>query len=94
MRENAEDLAHIMTLESGKPLAESRGEVNYAVSFLDFYASEAVRPTSSGGGFMVPTPFSTPSGAPRGQIMAIHQAVGVTALITPVRSSFLVKRWF
>eukprot|EP00537_Pseudo-nitzschia_pungens_P004720 CAMPEP_0172373886 /NCGR_PEP_ID=MMETSP1060-20121228/53618_1 /TAXON_ID=37318 /ORGANISM="Pseudo-nitzschia pungens, Strain cf. cingulata" /LENGTH=172 /DNA_ID=CAMNT_0013100359 /DNA_START=69 /DNA_END=584 /DNA_ORIENTATION=+ len=54
MGEHSDDLATIMTLESGKPLAESKGEVNYARSFLDFYAAEAVRPTGAGGGFMVP----------------------------------------
>ncbi|CAB9523923.1 Putative succinate-semialdehyde dehydrogenase C1002.12c [NADP(+)] [Seminavis robusta] len=83
IQENADDLAIIMTLESGKPLAESRGEVNYATSFLDFYAAEAVRSTGAGGGFMIPTPFATTNGAPRGQIMAKQQAVGVTGLITP-----------
>jgi acyl-CoA reductase-like NAD-dependent aldehyde dehydrogenase len=83
MKSNSEDLATIMTLESGKPLAESRGEVNYAASFLDYYAGEAIRATGAGGGFLAPSTFSAPSGAPRGHIMAIQQAVGVTALITP-----------
>lgn len=81
--ENAEDIATIMTLESGKPMLESRGEVAYGTSFLDYYAGEAVRPTGAGGGFLVPTPFTDSSGAPRGQLMAIQQAVGVTAMITP-----------
>ena len=83
IKSNLDDLATIMTLESGKPLSESRGEVNYAASFLDYYAAEAVRATGTGGGFMVPSPFSTTNGAPRGHVMAIQQAVGVTALITP-----------
>ncbi len=43
MRANAEDLALLMTLEQGKPLAESRGEIAYAASFLAFYAAEAER---------------------------------------------------
>lgn len=43
MLENAEDLAIIMTLEQGKPLKESRGEISYAAEFLDWYAGEAVR---------------------------------------------------
>lgn len=81
--ENAEDIATIMTLESGKPLAESRGEVAYGTSFLDYYAAEAVRPTSAGGGFLTPSPFAAPGGAPRGKIMAVHEAVGVCGLITP-----------
>jgi succinate-semialdehyde dehydrogenase/glutarate-semialdehyde dehydrogenase len=69
-----------MTLEAGKPLLESRSEVQYGRSFLDYYAAEAVRPN----GFLVPSPFtSASSGQPRGQIMALQQAVGVTAMLTP-----------
>ena len=85
IQQHAADIATIMTLESGKPKAESLGEVNYATSFLDYYASEAIRPTGAGGGFMVPSNFvsSEDGTSPRGQIMAIQQAVGVTALITP-----------
>ena len=40
---NKEDLALIMTSEQGKPLAEARGEVDYAASFVEFYAEEAKR---------------------------------------------------
>jgi len=77
-------LAVIMTYESGKPLAESRGEVAYAASFLDYYAGEAVRPSSAGGGMIIPTTFSTPTNnIPRGQLLAMKEAVGVTAMITP-----------
>lgn len=84
IEENADDIAKIMTLESGKPLQESKGEVAYGRSFLDYYAAEAIRPTGAGGGFIVPTPFTQGStGKPRGQAMALNQAVGVTALITP-----------
>jgi succinate-semialdehyde dehydrogenase/glutarate-semialdehyde dehydrogenase len=83
IQENAGDIARIMTLESGKTLAESRGEIAYGVSFLDYYAAEAIRPSSAGGGFVVPTPFSHPDGAPRGQVLALQQAVGVCALIAP-----------
>jgi len=43
MLANAEDLALIMTLEQGKPLGESRGEIAYAAEFLDWYAGEALR---------------------------------------------------
>jgi succinate-semialdehyde dehydrogenase / glutarate-semialdehyde dehydrogenase len=95
-REILDDLTLIMTLESGKPLAESRGELHYAASFLDYFAAEATRSTNAGGGVLIPTPFTTtcpPSAAtgaagiavpqPRGQIMARHQAVGVCVLITP-----------
>eukprot|EP00586_Coscinodiscus_wailesii_P004046 CAMPEP_0172488906 /NCGR_PEP_ID=MMETSP1066-20121228/18619_1 /TAXON_ID=671091 /ORGANISM="Coscinodiscus wailesii, Strain CCMP2513" /LENGTH=526 /DNA_ID=CAMNT_0013256407 /DNA_START=190 /DNA_END=1770 /DNA_ORIENTATION=+ len=81
---NTDDLATIMTLESGKPLAESRGEVSYAASFLSYYAGEALRPTSAGGGIIIPTPFSSGAGAaPRGTLLAMKEAVGVTGLITP-----------
>lgn len=83
IKENSEDIATIMTLESGKPLNESKGEVIYGTSFLDYFAAEAIRPSSAGGGYMCPSPFTTPDGAPRGKIMAINEAVGVCALITP-----------
>lgn len=83
IKDNMEDMATIMTMESGKPLAESKGEVMYACSFLDYYAGEALRPTSAGGGFIAPSTFSTPEGTPRGQIIAINEAVGVTAMVTP-----------
>lgn len=73
-----------MTMESGKPLHESRGEVSYGTSFLDYYAAEAIRPNAAGGGFITPTPFTTPGGtAPRGKVMAVNEAVGVCGLITP-----------
>lgn len=80
---NADDIATIMTLESGKPLAESKGEVSYGTSFLDYYAAEAHRTTSAGGGTVIPTPFEKENGSPKGHMMAIQQAVGVTGLITP-----------
>jgi len=83
IKDNAQDIATIMTLESGKPLQESKAEVAYGTSFLDYYAAEAIRPTGAGGGFLVPTPFVQSNASPRGQVMAIQQAVGVTALITP-----------
>lgn len=93
LHEHKDDLAIIMTLESGKPLQESYGEISYGASYLDFYAAEALRPNSAGGGFIVPTPFSTtvaatnqaeaPPAQPRGHVFAWQQAVGVTALISP-----------
>jgi hypothetical protein len=91
IKENSEDIATIMTLESGKPLTESRGEVQYGVSFLDYFAAEAIRPSSAGGGYMVPTPFTNPdSNTPRGKILAINEAVGVCAFITPWNVSIFV----
>ena len=41
--ENQEDLAHIMTAEQGKPLAESKGEIAYAASFIEWFAEEGKR---------------------------------------------------
>src|SRR5690606_8980706 len=43
MLENQEELAEIMTLEMGKPIKESRGEVVYAATFIEWYAEEAKR---------------------------------------------------
>lgn len=83
IKANLDDIATIMTMESGKPLAESKGEVMYATSFLDYYAGEATRPTSAGGGFVAPTTFTNADGTPRGNIIAVHEAVGVTAMVTP-----------
>jgi len=57
--------AKIMTLESGKPLRESIGEVSYGTSFIDYYAAEAIRTNSAGGGYLVPSPFSSVDGSPR-----------------------------
>jgi succinate-semialdehyde dehydrogenase / glutarate-semialdehyde dehydrogenase len=73
MIENQEDLAQIMTAEQGKPLAESRGEVVYGASFIEFFAEEARRVY----GETIPSPW------PNGRIVVIKQPVGVIAAITP-----------
>lgn len=98
VKENADDLAKIMTLESGKPLNESYGEVSYGASYIDFYAAEALRPTSAGGGLIIPTPFARApvpvvagenkqnvnvNNVARGTAMVIHQGVGVCGIISP-----------
>jgi succinate-semialdehyde dehydrogenase/glutarate-semialdehyde dehydrogenase len=83
MANHSDDLATIMTLESGKPLVESYGEVKYAMSFLDYFAAEAIRPSGAGGGFMVPSPYPGSDGGPKGHVMAIQQAVGVAAMLAP-----------
>ena len=71
--ERIDDLALLMTLEMGKPLAESRGEITYAAEFFRWFAEEAVR---IDGGYAV-----APNGASR---FLIHkQPVGVCLLITP-----------
>ena len=73
MMENQEDLAQILTAEQGKPLAESRGEIAYGASFIEWFAEEARRVY----GETVPVPF------PHGRAIVIKQPVGVIACITP-----------
>jgi succinate-semialdehyde dehydrogenase/glutarate-semialdehyde dehydrogenase len=70
---NQEDLAHLMTLEQGKPLVESRGEVAYAASFIEWFGEEAKRVY----GDTIP-----PHQADK-RIVVIKEPVGVVALITP-----------
>ncbi len=94
INEHSEDISTVMTMESGKPLHESRSEIIYGTNYLDFYAGEAIRSNSAGGGVLYPSPFITTtnskedvspssSPAPRGRCMAINEAVGVCGLITP-----------
>ncbi len=68
-----EELGRIMTLEQGKPLAEAKGEIAYAASFLKWFAEEAPRAY----GETIPAP------KPGQHILVIKQPVGVTAAITP-----------
>jgi succinate-semialdehyde dehydrogenase / glutarate-semialdehyde dehydrogenase len=70
---NQEDLARLMTLEQGKPLAESRGEVAYGASFIEWFAEEGKRAYGD----------TIPSHAPDKRIIVIKQPVGVAACITP-----------
>ncbi|MFW2589688.1 NAD-dependent succinate-semialdehyde dehydrogenase [Sagittula sp. SSi028] len=71
--ENQEDLAIIMTAEQGKPLAESRGEIAYGASFIEFYGEEAKRIY----GEIIP-------GHQRDKrITVMKQPIGVAASITP-----------
>ena len=73
MSERAEELAALMVLEQGKPLAEARAEIEYALSFYEWFAAEAVRLD----GAVVPTPW------PDKRILVTREPVGVTAGITP-----------
>ena len=73
MMENQEDLAQIMTAEQGKPLAESRGEVAYGASFIEFFAEEAKRVY----GETIPVPMAN------SRAIVVKQAIGVVAAITP-----------
>ncbi len=68
-----EDLSVLMTLEQGKPLSESRGEIDYAADFIEFYAEEAKRPNIEG----------VTSHLPDGELEVWREPVGVAALITP-----------
>ncbi len=73
MLERQERLATIMTLEQGKPLAEARGEIAYAASFLAWFAGEAERIYGR----------TVPASTPNKRILILRQPVGVVALITP-----------
>ena len=70
---NQEDLARIMTIEQGKTLAESRGEVAYGASYIEWFAEQAKRVD----GDVIPAP------SPDKRIVCIKQPVGVCASITP-----------
>ncbi|GAA2300657.1 NAD-dependent succinate-semialdehyde dehydrogenase [Streptomyces kunmingensis] len=71
--DRTEDLALLMTLEMGKPLAEARGEVTYAAEFFRWFAEEAVR---IDGGYA-----TSPDG--RNRHLVLRQPVGPCLLITP-----------
>ena len=73
MMANQEDLAIIMTAEQGKPLVESRGEIAYAASFLEWFAEEARRVYGD----------TIPGHQADKRIVVIKQPVGVCAAITP-----------
>jgi len=68
-----DDLALIMTREQGKPLSEARGEIDYAASFIEFYAEEAKRPNIE----------SVTSHLPDAEVEIWREPTGVAALITP-----------
>ena len=70
---NQDDLAVLMTAEQGKPLAESKGEISYAASFIEWFAEEGKRVY----GDMIP------GHQPDKRIMVLRQPVGVVAAITP-----------
>ncbi|MCK9513448.1 MAG: NAD-dependent succinate-semialdehyde dehydrogenase [Pigmentiphaga sp.] len=73
MLEHTEDLARLMTLEQGKPLAEARGEVAYAASFIEWFAEEAKRVAGE-------IPASPMADA---RMLVLRQPIGVCAAITP-----------
>ncbi|MBN8758480.1 MULTISPECIES: NAD-dependent succinate-semialdehyde dehydrogenase [unclassified Variovorax] len=73
LMQHQEDLALIMTTEQGKPLTESRGEIAYAASYIQWFGEEARRIYGS----VVPSPWADK------QIIVIKEPVGVCAAITP-----------
>jgi succinate-semialdehyde dehydrogenase/glutarate-semialdehyde dehydrogenase len=68
-----EDLARIMTAEQGKPLAESRGEITYAASFIEWFAEEGKRVYGD----------TIASHSPNSRIIVQKEPIGVFAAITP-----------
>jgi len=70
---NEQDLAILMTAEQGKPLAESKGEMAYAASFIEWFAEEGKRLYGD----------LIPGHQPDKRIMVLRQPVGVVAAITP-----------
>jgi succinate-semialdehyde dehydrogenase / glutarate-semialdehyde dehydrogenase len=73
MMANQDDLACLMTSEQGKPLSESRGEIAYAASFIEWFAEEARRV----GGDVIDSPWADK------RIVVVREPVGVCAAITP-----------
>ena len=73
MLANGDDLALIMTSEQGKPLAEAKGEIGYAASFIEWFAEEARRIYGD----------TIPATSNDKRIIALKQPVGTTAAITP-----------
>ena len=71
--EHTDDLARLLTLEQGKPLAESRGEITYGAGFVKWFAEEAPRVY----GETIPAPI------PDRRIIVLKEPVGVSAAITP-----------
>lgn len=70
---HAEDLARLITLEQGKPLAEAKGEVGYGASFIEWFAEEGKRAYGS----VIPSPLADR------MLLTIKQPIGVCAAITP-----------
>ena len=73
MMANQEALARLMTVEQGKPLTESRGEIAYAASFIEWFAEEGKRIYGD----------VIPGHQPDKRLLVIKQPIGVTAAITP-----------
>jgi succinate-semialdehyde dehydrogenase / glutarate-semialdehyde dehydrogenase len=70
---NADDLALLMTMEQGKPLAESKGEIVYSASFIEWFGEEAKRVYGD----------TIPQNVPGRRIIVMKEPIGVVAAITP-----------
>ena len=70
---NQEELAYLLSLEQGKPLAESRGEIAYGASFIEWFAEEGKRTYGE----------IIPQDKENRRLLVIKQPVGVVAAITP-----------
>lgn len=73
MQEHREDLARLLSEEQGKPMAESRGEIDYGASFIEWFAEEGKRVYGD----------IIPNDKPDRRLVVIKQPVGVVAAITP-----------
>jgi succinate-semialdehyde dehydrogenase/glutarate-semialdehyde dehydrogenase len=73
LMENQDDLGRLMTMEQGKPLAEAKGEIAYAASFIEWFAEEAKRVYGD----------TIPGHQADKRILVLKQPIGVTAAITP-----------
>lgn len=73
IREHEAELAQLMTLEQGKPVAEAKGEIRYAASFIQWYAEEAKRMYGE----------TMPAANTQTQLLTIREPIGVCAAITP-----------
>ncbi len=73
IRERKDEIARVMTMEQGKPLAEAAGEVDYAAGFFEWFGGEAERVYGQ----------VVPPANPASRVLVLRQPVGVTAAITP-----------
>lgn len=73
MMENVDDLAALITWENGKPLADARGEVNYAANFFEWFSEEAPRAYGD----------TIPASVAGNRVFTTKEPVGVCGLITP-----------
>lgn len=73
IKENKEEIARVMTMENGKPLSESLGEVDYSLSYIDWYAEEAKRIYGR----------TIPANTESKRILVTKQPIGLVAAITP-----------